>query len=65
MTLPEKERAKLARDLVASLDGPADTGVAEAWDAELCRRIKNVETDKAELMDADDAIGRARALIRS
>jgi hypothetical protein len=31
MTLPERERAKLAHDLVASLDGPADVSVAEAW----------------------------------
>lgn len=65
MTLPERERAKLARDLITSLDGPADMGVAEAWDAEICRRISDIESGKTELMDADEAIARARARIRS
>jgi putative addiction module component (TIGR02574 family) len=65
MTLPERERVKLAHDLVASLDGPADIGAAEAWDTEICRRIKDIESGKTELLDADEAIARARARIRS
>ncbi|MDF1622680.1 MAG: addiction module protein [Pseudohongiella nitratireducens] len=65
MTLSERERAKLAHDLVASLDGPADISVAEAWDSEICRRINDIESGKTELMDADEAIARARARIRS
>lgn len=32
LALSEAKRAKLARDLVASLGGPADDDVAEAWD---------------------------------
>ena len=65
MTLPERERAKLAHDLVASLDGPADISVAEAWDTEICRRINDVESGKAELIDVDEVIARARARIGS
>jgi putative addiction module component (TIGR02574 family) len=65
MTLSERERAKLAHDLVASLDGPADISVEEAWDSEICRRINDIESGKTELMDADEAIARARARIRS
>ncbi|WP_019676637.1 addiction module protein [Arsukibacterium perlucidum] len=65
MALSEKERAKLAHDLVASLDGPADPSVAEAWDLEVCRRIKDIKSGKAELLDADEAISRARSRIRS
>ncbi|PAU87575.1 hypothetical protein CK507_08390 [Pseudomonas sp. WN033] len=65
MTLSERERAKLAHDLVASLDGPADISVAEAWDAEICRRINNIESGKTEFLDADKAIAHARARIRS
>ncbi|WP_025674920.1 addiction module protein [Salinivibrio socompensis] len=64
MTLSEKERAKLAHDLVASLDGPADISVAEAWDVEICRRINEIESGKTELLDVDEAISRARARIR-
>ncbi|MEX0739963.1 MAG: addiction module protein [Pseudohongiella sp.] len=65
MTLSERERAKLAHDLVASLDGPADISVAEAWDAEICRRINDIEAGKTELLDSDEAIARARDRIRS
>lgn len=65
MTLSERERAKLAHDLVASLDGPADISVAEAWDSEICRRINDIESGKTELMDVDEAIARARSRIRS
>ena len=64
MTLPERERAKLARDLVASLDGPADISVAEAWDTEICRRINDIAAGKTELIDAEEAVARARARIR-
>jgi putative addiction module component (TIGR02574 family) len=65
MTLPERERAKLARDLVASLDGPADISVADAWDTEICRRINDIESGKTELLDANEIVERARARISS
>jgi putative addiction module component (TIGR02574 family) len=65
MTLPNRERAKLARDLVASLDGPVEVSVAEAWDTEICRRINDIESGKTELLDVDEAIARARARMRS
>ena len=59
----EVERAKLARDLIASLDGPADDDVAEAWDIELCRRINEVEAGKAQLLDVEDVLPRIRARV--
>jgi putative addiction module component (TIGR02574 family) len=64
MALPEKERAKLASDLVASLDGPTEQNVAEAWDIEICRRINEKESGKAELLDVEEVLARARARIR-
>jgi putative addiction module component (TIGR02574 family) len=64
MALPEKERAKLASDLVASLDGPTEQNVAEAWDIEICRRINEIESGKAELLDVEEVLARARARIR-
>ena len=63
LALSEAERAKLARDLIASLDGPDDDDVAEAWDIELCRRIKEVESGKAQLLDVEDVLARIRARI--
>ena len=65
MSLSERERAQLARDLVASLDGPLEQDVAKAWDIEICRRINEIESGTAELLDADDVLARARARIRS
>ncbi|MBT2802646.1 addiction module protein [Halomonas sp. ISL-56] len=65
MTLSEKERAKLAHDLVASLDGMAEISVSEAWDEEICRRINNLESGKTESLEVSEAIERARALIRN
>ena len=64
MTLSEPERAALAKDLVASLDGPADEGVAEAWEREICRRIQKIDSGEAELLDAKAVLSRARDRIR-
>ncbi|WP_370203475.1 addiction module protein [Alloalcanivorax venustensis] len=63
MALSEAERANPARDLIASLDGPADNDVAEAWDIELCRRINEVESGKTQLLDVEDVLVRIRARI--
>lgn len=61
LTLSETERAKLASDLVASLDGPAEKDAATAWDIEICRRINEIEAGKAKLLDIGDVLIRARA----
>ena len=60
LALPESERATLARDLVASLDSPDKDEVANAWDIEICRRIYEIEAGKAQLLDVDDVLSRAR-----
>ena len=64
MTLSEQERAALAKDLVASLDGPEDEGVAEAWDREIRRRIQQIDSGEVELLDAKEVLSRARDRIR-
>lgn len=38
LALSEEERLALASELIASVDGPADAGWDEAWQAELLRR---------------------------
>ena len=40
--LPTEERAELAAELIASLDGPADADVEAAWAAEIERRAAKV-----------------------
>jgi len=65
MALSEKERAKLAHDLVASLDGVAEISVSEAWDKEICRRINDFESGQTEALEVSEALGRARTRIRN
>jgi putative addiction module component (TIGR02574 family) len=40
LLLPTSERAKLAAELLASVDGDADDDAAEAWAAEIERRAE-------------------------
>ncbi len=61
LALSEQERASLASDLVASLDGPCDEALAEAWDIEICRRINELEKDPSLLLEPADVLARARA----
>ena len=63
MALSDAERAKLASDLVASLDGPVDSESAQAWDVEICRRINEIEADPTSLLETMDVLARARARI--
>ena len=50
LTLPEEDRAWLAAELAASLDGPPDADAAEGWDEEVQRRIADVKAGKAKLV---------------
>jgi putative addiction module component (TIGR02574 family) len=61
LALPELERAALARELVASLDGPSEPDVSAAWDIELCRRINEIESGEANLLDLDNVMRKARS----
>ena len=65
LELSESDRATLARDLVASLDGPEDPDAAKAWDIELCRRINEIESGNATLLDADEVLERARERLKN
>lgn len=57
--LPPEERARLAEELLASLD-PHETEVEAAWDEELRRRIDEVERGTVELIPADQAFAQFR-----
>jgi putative addiction module component (TIGR02574 family) len=64
LELPHPERAELARDLLASLDGPFDdpADVEAAWLGEVERRLKEVEDGTATLVEWDEV--RAEVLAR-
>ena len=61
LRLDPKGRAELARELLASLDDPADTDAASAWADEIRRRVAALDSGSAELESWDDATGRNRA----
>lgn len=61
LRLNVRERAELARDLIASLDGPRDPDLDAAWDIELCRRINEIESGRAVLLEPSEVLARARA----
>ena len=61
LNLSESERAELAHNLVASLDGPADSDVEKAWDAEILRRLSEIDSGTANLIDREEFRRRMRA----
>ena len=48
LRLREEERAELAAEVLASLDGPADPDAEAAWEAEIRRRIDAIEAGAME-----------------
>lgn len=54
LRLPAEERARLALELIRSLDGEPEAGAAQAWEAEIERRSGEVDGDTAETMTLDE-----------
>jgi putative addiction module component (TIGR02574 family) len=66
LSLPEKERAALAHDLIASLDaGGADPGADAAWVSEIERRAREVAEGKVTLADANDVHAEVASHLRT
>ena len=51
LQLPDEDRAWLAAEILASLDGPPDPGVESAWEEEIDRRVAEIESGAVELLD--------------
>jgi putative addiction module component (TIGR02574 family) len=54
LRLPPEERARLALELIRSLDGESEADAVQAWDAEIQRRADEVDGDSAETMTLDE-----------
>lgn len=50
LDLPPEARASLAGSLIDSLDNDVDEGVEAAWDAEIARRIREIDEGKVKLV---------------
>ena len=54
LRLPAEDRARLALELIRSLDPDAERGATDAWDAEIARRGAEVDGGVAETMTLDE-----------
>ena len=54
LRLEPESRAEVAAELLASLDGPADADAEAAWDAEIERRIADIESGAVRLEPWED-----------
>jgi putative addiction module component (TIGR02574 family) len=61
LALSEADRAELAHDLIASLDEPRENGVEEAWGLEILRRIREIDSGQATLVDRAELRRRIQA----
>lgn len=65
MRLPTRARARLAKQLIASLDQePVDADVETLWIVEAQRRAEELAAQKVEEIPAEQALAKARAVIR-
>jgi putative addiction module component (TIGR02574 family) len=48
LSLSIEEREALADSLISNLDGKVDSGVQAAWEAEIGRRVAELESGKAQ-----------------
>jgi putative addiction module component (TIGR02574 family) len=64
LELPESERAALAHDLLESLDGPADADAQQAWEAEITKRLEELDAGTADTIDAAEVLRRMDSRIR-
>ena len=63
LRLSEADRAELAHSLVVSLDGPADKDAESAWDAEIVRRLNEIDAGTARLVDREELRSRIKARV--
>ncbi|MBS0213367.1 MAG: addiction module protein [Proteobacteria bacterium] len=62
--LPADERAKLALELIESLDAPGSEESMRVWLEEAARRSAAVDAGSVELIDGEVAAARARGLLK-
>ncbi|MBI3268145.1 MAG: addiction module protein [Planctomycetes bacterium] len=61
LKLRPKARAKLARELLVSLDGLSSSDLERLWIEEALRRDEELDSGKARLRPAADVLKRAQA----
>jgi putative addiction module component (TIGR02574 family) len=62
--LPARDRARLAKHLIASLDPEPEEGAEEAWAREIERRVEELRTGKVRTRPAEDVLREIRSKLR-
>ncbi len=62
--LSPEDRARLAENLLASLQDEPQSEVEAAWDGEIERRVEQVRAGTAQLIPAEDVHADARQIYR-
>jgi putative addiction module component (TIGR02574 family) len=52
--LSPQDRARLAEELLASLDEESDSGAEAAWEQEIARRVDEIKAGRANLIPAEE-----------
>ena len=63
-TLSPEDRARLAEELLDSLQEASDADAEAAWEREIERRVAEIESGAVKLIPAEDVHAEARRLIR-
>ena len=63
-TLHPADRARLAEMLLDSIHQGVDSEVESAWDAEILRRLDEVDQGTAKLISAEDAFAQVRRALQ-
>jgi putative addiction module component (TIGR02574 family) len=64
LELAPEDRARLAEELLASLENDEPAEGDAAWDAELRQRIADVDSGVVRLLSADGVFARVRSQLR-
>ena len=62
--LSPEDRARLAEELLASLEGEPETDIEAAWEQEIRRRVDEVQNGTAVIVSAEDVYAQTRRLYR-
>ena len=64
LKLPAADRARIAAELIASLDGEPEAGAEAAWLVEIDQRIKDVDEGRVQLRDWSDVKADVQGALR-
>jgi putative addiction module component (TIGR02574 family) len=63
-SLPAEARARLAEDLLSTLQEDVDPEVEVAWDVEIRRRLDEIDAGKAKLIPAEEVFAEVRRMLK-